>query len=171
MPGGVASTLGVIMATFIARRTRQVCFTGVFMAGISLVGCIILAAVSEGAVKLLGYYLSWGSTGAYGLLATLIGNNVSGYSKKVFYNTTLVIFYTIGNFVGPLIMLEHQKPRYLGAITGFCVGNGVAICCFLVLRWMMVTENRKRLADPPSEPTDAHLDLTDKEDKNFIYRL
>ncbi|KAI7878302.1 MFS general substrate transporter [Lichtheimia hyalospora FSU 10163] len=171
MPGGIASTLGVILATYVARRTQQVCYTGILMSVISVIGCIILAAIPDGAVKLLGYYLSWGSTGGYGLLATCIGNNVSGYTKKVFYNSVLIVSYTLGNFTGPLIMLEHEKPRYLGAITGFCVGNGVAVVCFLLLRILMASENKRRLANLPDTPTDAHLDLTDREDKNFIYRL
>ncbi|KAI8148204.1 major facilitator superfamily domain-containing protein [Fennellomyces sp. T-0311] len=171
MPGGVASTAGSILATLIARRTGQVCYTGVLMAGISLVGCIVLAAVPGGAVKLVGYYLSWGSTGGYGLLMTVVGNNVSGYTKKIFYNAFLVVFYTLGNFIGPLVMLDHEKPRYLGAMTGFCIGNGVAIVCFILVRILMVRENKRRLANPPEQATDAKLDLTDFQDKNFIYRL
>ncbi|KAI9246094.1 major facilitator superfamily domain-containing protein [Phascolomyces articulosus] len=169
MPGGVASTVGTILATFIARRTNQVCLTGTLMAGISLIGCIVLAAIPGGAVKLLGYYLSWASTGGYGLLATCIGNNVSGYTKKIFYNSMLVVFYTLGNFIGPLVMLE--PPRYIGAMIGFCAGNGVAIICFIILRSLMIRENKRRMANPPEEEVDAREDLTDKENKSFIFRL
>ena len=85
MPGGVASTVGTILATLVARRTKQVCLTGTLMAAISLIGCVVLAAIPDGAVKLLGYYLSWASTGGYGLLATCIGNNVSGKGSQLDY--------------------------------------------------------------------------------------
>ncbi|KAI7859540.1 major facilitator superfamily domain-containing protein [Circinella umbellata] len=171
MPGGIASTVGTILATLVARRTKQVCLTGTMMATISLIGCIVLAAIPDGPVKLLGYYLSWASTGGYGLLATCIGNNVSGYTKKIFYNSMLVIFYTLGNFIGPLIMLDHEKPRYIGAMIGFCAGNGVAIVCFFTLRTMMIRENKRRLANPPEVEIDAKDDLTDKENTAFIFRL
>ena len=94
-----------------------------------------------------------------------------GYTKKIFYNSMLVIFYTLGNFIGPLIMLDHEKPRYIGAMIGFCAGNGVAIICFFILRAIMIRENKRRLANPPEVEVDAKDDLTDKENKAFIFRL
>ena len=118
-----------------------------------------------------GFYIAWALTGGYSLLITVIGANVSGYSKKIFYNGSFVIFYTLGNFIGPLVMLERQAPRYTGAMTGFCIGNGVAIVAYFIMRYSMAQQNKERLANPPSEATDVNLDLTDKQDRNFIYRL
>lgn len=171
VPAGTASFLGVTAATLIARRTKQLCYTGAFMCCISLAGCVILAAVPSGPAKLAGFYLAWTLTGAYSLLITIIGTNVSGYTKKVFYNGAFVVFYTLGNFIGPLAMVEYQAPRYVGAMTGFCIGNGVAFVCYLIMRVVLARENRDRKRNPPSEPTDVTLDLTDAQDRNFIYRL
>ncbi|KAI8150315.1 major facilitator superfamily domain-containing protein [Fennellomyces sp. T-0311] len=171
VPAGTSSFLGVVFATFVARRTKQICFTGAFMSTISLIGCIILAVVEQGPAKLAGFYIAWWLTGAYSLLITTIGSNVSGYSKKIFYNGSFVVFYTLGNFIGPLMMIENQAPRYTGAMIGFCIGNGVAIVAYLLMRFIMARENKKRLANPPEEATDVTLDLTDKQDRNFIYRL
>ncbi|KAI8148207.1 hypothetical protein BJV82DRAFT_663590 [Fennellomyces sp. T-0311] len=151
-PGGVSSVIGVLVATILARRTRQICFAGVFMLTISLVGCIILGVAEQGPAELAGFYLAW-------------------LQQKIFYNGGYLVFYTLGNFIGPLVMLEREVPRYTGAMTGFCIGNGIAIVAYFLMRYIMARENRDRLANPPSEPTDVTLDLTDKQDGNFIYRL
>ncbi|CDS02602.1 hypothetical protein LRAMOSA00007 [Lichtheimia ramosa] len=171
IPAGTASFLFGVFATVVARRTRQVCYTGAFMSVVSLTGCIILAVVESGPAKLVGFYISWALTGGYSLLVTTAGANVSGYSKKIFYNGASFTFYALGNFIGPLVMLENQAPRYIGAMTGFCIGNGVAIVCFLIMRFWMAKENRDRLMNPPAEAVDAHHDLTDRQNRNFIYRL
>ncbi|KAI9250906.1 major facilitator superfamily domain-containing protein [Phascolomyces articulosus] len=170
-PAGTSSLVGVLIATVLARKTGQICLSGAFMSTVSLVGCIILAVVKEGPAKLAGFYISWFLTGGYSLLITTIGNNVSGYSKKIFYNGAFVIFYTLGNFIGPLVMLEKEAPRYTGAMTGFCIGNAVAIASYIIMRFSMARENKKRLANPPEKETDVTLDLTDMQDKNFIYKL
>lgn len=171
VPAGTASFLGVVFATLVARRTRQICYTGAFMSTVSLAGCIILAVVESGPAKLAGFYISWALTGGYSLLITTIASNVSGYSKKVFYNGAFVTFYGFGNFIGPIVMLDYQAPRYVGAMIGFCIGNGVAIVCYLIMRFWMARENRDRLINPPAEAVDVHLDLTDRQNRNFIYRL
>lgn len=56
-------------------------------------------------------------------------------------------------------------------IVGFCLGNALVIVLLGVLYIMMMKENKRRLANRPEEETDVYLDLTDKQDKNFIYKL
>ena len=62
-------------------------------------------------------------------------------------------------------------PKYTGAMIGFCIGNAVAIVSYIVMRCSMSRENKRRLANPPENETDVTLDLTDAQDKNFIYKL
>ena len=62
-------------------------------------------------------------------------------------------------------------PKYTGAMIGFCIGNAVAIVSYIVMRYSMSRENKRRLANPPEKETDVTLDLTDAQDKNFIYKL
>lgn len=52
------------------------------MCTIGLAGTLILIFIPDGAIKLLGYYLSWGLAEALPMLAAIFGSNVSGYSKK-----------------------------------------------------------------------------------------
>lgn len=56
-------------------------------------------------------------------------------------------------------------------ILGFCLANALIIVLLLVLYFMMIRENKRRLANLPENETDVYLDLTDKQDKNFIYKL
>lgn len=62
VPGSVASTIFPLASGLIARRTQQPMYTGILMCVISLAGCIVLACVPSGAVKLVGCYLNWGMT-------------------------------------------------------------------------------------------------------------
>ncbi|KAI8148217.1 major facilitator superfamily domain-containing protein [Fennellomyces sp. T-0311] len=171
IPPGAFMSLSVVLATAIAQRTRQLCYSAIFTCLFSFAGCLILATAEQNVAKLVGLYLTVFWSGSYSIMTTIIGSNVSGYSKKIFYNGALVFCMTIGNIIGPLIMLERQAPRYIGGMTAFCVGNGVALVCFVLIRFAMQRANRNRLANPTGETTDIYMDLTDKEDKNFIYRL
>ncbi|KAI8138507.1 major facilitator superfamily domain-containing protein [Fennellomyces sp. T-0311] len=171
IPSGLAGSLGVFAAVLLAHKTKQLIWSAMFMITIGVAGLIILCAIPDGAIKLLGFYLSWAGAGSYALLVTYIGNNVKGYTKKIFYNGSVTIAYTIGNFVGPLMMVEHQAPRYLGGVGGFLGGFVVAFFCYFLIRIQGARINRKRLANSTGEETDVYLDLTDKEDKNFIFRL
>lgn len=78
-PGNAAALFTSLIAGLIARRTQQTTYTGILMCMISLVGCLVLACIPDGAVKLLGYYLSMSAFGSSAMFATIIGSNVSGY--------------------------------------------------------------------------------------------
>ncbi|KAG2226185.1 hypothetical protein INT45_003330 [Circinella minor] len=186
IPSGLASALGVFVAVLLAHKTKQIIWSSMFMLCIGMIGLIILCAIPEGEVKLLGFYLSWAGTGSYALIVTLIGNNVKGYTKKIFYNSCIMAAYTVGNFVGPLMMTEHDvrnrssiekggkrgiAPRYLGGVGGFLAGFFVAFCCLFIVRMLGARVNRHRLENKSDKETDVYLDKTDKEDDQFIFRL
>lgn len=102
------------------------------------------------------------------MLLTVVANNVAGYTKKVFYSSSIMIFYTLGNFIGPFMMVDSQKPLYIGGMIGFIAADFICILLYMYLRWTMIRENRRRLALPAKmEVVD---DMTDIENKNYIYR-
>ncbi|KAI8146730.1 major facilitator superfamily domain-containing protein [Fennellomyces sp. T-0311] len=171
IPGGVASCVFSLLGSILARKLGHIAYVGMAMCVISGAGCLILTVLENGPGKLAGYYLSWGMSGASALLAATIGNNVSGYSKKIFYNSVYVAATTVGQFIGPLLMLEREAPKYLTGPLVFTIGNGIAFVCFILNRIIMARENKRRLANPPEKETDVTLGLTDVEDRNFIYRL
>lgn len=54
---------------------------------------------------------------------------------------------------------------------GFLGGFVIAFVCYIGIRVQGARVNKRRLANKSGEETDISLDLTDKEDENFIYRL
>jgi len=82
-----------------------------------------------------------------------------------------MIFYTIGNFIGPLVMLEKEAPTYKTGMIIYCIGNAAIIVMLFIVRQIMARENKIRLANPPAEKLDVKDDLTDKENRHFIYKL
>lgn len=159
-----------MVSVLVAHKIQRNTFIAIVTTIISLLGCILLAVI-PGTPKLFGLYLSWATTGTGALVLTLVSNNVSGYTKKVFYNAVLIVGQTFGNFIGPLIMVDSQAPTYSGGIIGFCLANALVVVLLIILYVIMKIENNCRLANPPETETDVYLDLTDKQDKNFIYKL
>ena len=74
------------------------------------------------------------------------------------------------------MMVEQDAPRYIGGLSGYMVADVIAVVLFLYVRLRVVRENRRRqklkdegkIDPPPANRED--LDLTDKEDLNFVYR-
>jgi hypothetical protein len=136
---------------------------------IAIVGLLLLVVIPVPKAKLLGLYMVWAFAAAYVLLLVSVANNVSGYTKKIFYSCSIMVFYTFGNFIGPFLMVPSQAPLYVGGMVGCMVANAVTIVLFIYARWDMAKENRKRQANPVD--MEVLPDMTDVENKNFIYRL
>ncbi|CAO3621463.1 unnamed protein product [Cunninghamella blakesleeana] len=170
IPSATMSVVFIFIAVFIHRRTGKYSIALTVCGVIAMIGCLLLAVLPHNAIKLLGYYLTWAYNGTYVMLLTIIASNVSGYSKKVFYNASVMVAYTIGNFVGPLVMLSNESPGYRSGMIVFVAGNLVIVLSLLAAIYLMYRTNKQRLAAGVTK-TDAYLDLTDREDKNFIYKL
>lgn len=87
----MASALGVVVAVLLARVTKQMIYSAMAMMIVGIIGLVILIAIPDGEIKLLGYYLSWAGTGSYALLLTYVGNNAKGLTKKIFYNSSVMV--------------------------------------------------------------------------------
>ncbi|ORZ23512.1 major facilitator superfamily domain-containing protein [Absidia repens] len=171
IPSASVSVLFVILAVVIHRKLNSMALAVIASSGLAMIGCILLATLPHTAVKLVGYYLAWGFNGSYTMLLTLVAKNVSGYSKKIFYNASIMVAYTIGNFIGPIVMLSNEAPVYRSGMLIFMVGNFMVIVCICAMIWLMHRTNKQRIRNGITGKTDAHLDLTDKEDTNFIYKF
>ncbi|KAI8877654.1 MFS general substrate transporter [Backusella circina FSU 941] len=171
IPSGAVSSMFVFGAVILHRKTGQLAYSAITLTFISMIGCLLLAVLPQTGVKLLGYYLSWPCTGAYTLIVSLIASTVSGYSKKIFYNGVLMIAYTLGNFIGPLMIVDHEAPAYKSAMWGYFASNALVIICFFALRLWLSRLNKQKAPGRTSTPTDVNLNLTDREDPNFVYHL
>ncbi|KAG2215929.1 hypothetical protein INT46_004185 [Mucor plumbeus] len=173
IPSGVMTILLIGVFTFISKKKNETIYVAIAANTVSLIGLIILTAIPEGGAKLAGLYLAWGSTPAYLLMQASITSNVSGYTKKIFYTSVNLVFYTFGNFIGPLLLVEKDEPRYLTGMGVYLACNVICILLFLFIRYSYVKENKKRLLHNGSPDVSLLGDLedfTDVENKNFVYR-
>jgi hypothetical protein len=171
IPSGAMSSLCVLGAVYLQRKTKQLVYSAIIMTAISMIGCLLLAVLPQTGVKLLGFYLTWPCTGAYTLMVTLVAGTVSGYSKKIFYNGAVMVAYTLGNFIGPLMIVDHEAPAYKSAMWGYFASNVVIIICFVVLRIWLTKVNKNKAPGRTNTPTDVSLNLTDREDPNWVYHM
>ncbi|KAI7906633.1 major facilitator superfamily domain-containing protein [Cokeromyces recurvatus] len=168
---GGADIIFIVGSIYIVHKTKQTIYTAIGLMVIDIIGLILLLVIPNPHIKLVGFYLAWSYCAAYVLMVTSISNNVSGYTKKIFYNGILMIFYTIGNFVGPLLIVESQAPRYIGAMVGYIVANSVVVVLLLIARWKMAVVNKRRLMSANIVVTNVEDDLSDVQDTTFFYRL
>ncbi|KAL0140001.1 major facilitator superfamily domain-containing protein [Mucor lusitanicus] len=171
IPSGAFTVIYIAIAVYINRRSKQIIYTALICYTVSALGCLLLAVLPNTGVKLVGYYFTWAQTGSYVMLISIIGSTVSGYSKKIFYNGANMLAYTIGNFAGPLMLVDSTKPSYTPTMWGLFGANLLNMVCLLLVRLILARINKKRAAERTDEPTDVYLNLTDKEDKNYVYNL
>ncbi|KAI8076865.1 major facilitator superfamily domain-containing protein [Halteromyces radiatus] len=169
LPVGAIVTLYVAFVILVEYKTKQLVWTACITSVISMIGCLLLAVLPHQPIKLFAYYLSWAFNGTYAILLTTIGSNVKGYSKKIFYNGGIMIFYTLGNFVGPLLMMSNESPAYKSGMIAFTVAMFIVILSLITARFWMARRNDQRKHNHGQ--TDAYLDQTDTQDTFFIYRL
>ncbi|KAI8060947.1 major facilitator superfamily domain-containing protein [Gongronella butleri] len=169
LPVGVMVSLSTGFAIYFAKKTNQIIYAACICLAISFVGCLLLTVLPQKPIKLLPYYLTWCYNGAYAMILTTIGTNTKGYSKKVFTNSTLMVFYTIGAVIGPLIMEAKDAPKYVPGMATFTVAMFVCIVSLLLARWWMARRNYQRRHN--HGVTDAYVNMTDTQDENFKYRL
>lgn len=92
--GGIDIVM-IIAAVWCVRKTGQLLYTACGLMAIDIIGLILLETIPVPKAKLAGFYLMWSYCAAWVLLVTSISNNVSGYTKKIFYNGLLIVFYTV----------------------------------------------------------------------------
>ncbi|KAI9278607.1 major facilitator superfamily domain-containing protein [Phascolomyces articulosus] len=168
---GGSDIIFIIAAVWCARKTGNLLYTACGLMVIDVVGLILLQVIPVMRLKLIGFYMSWSYCAAYVLMIASITNNVSGYTKKIFYNGSLMVFYTIGNAVGPLLMIESQAPGYITGMTTYTVANALVIVLLCIARWKMASVNRYRLARSSGVVTNVEDDLSDVADPNYIYTM
>ncbi|KAI8071041.1 major facilitator superfamily domain-containing protein [Gongronella butleri] len=170
IPISVFAILSQFAAMWAARRYREVCYVGMGSAFICLIGCVMLAAIPDGyTVKIMGLYLAFWTTPAFIMMQTLVNNNVKGTTKKTFYSSAQLCAYSLGNFIGPICLL-NQAPRYTWGMTVFSIANFIEIFIFAYIRWSLMRDQRRRKDTALPAHERQVNNLTDKEDLTFSYR-
>ncbi|KAG2183137.1 hypothetical protein INT43_006132 [Umbelopsis isabellina] len=171
IPSGFMDAILILLGNWIHGRTGDTLYTCAGLMFVSELGLIFLA-VLPGSVKLLGLYLVYGYAAAYVLFMSSIASNTNGYTKKIWTNAIVLVGYTVGNIIGPLIMTSNQAPEYIGGLVG-CIGASfVAILLMIGVRFYMGRINkRKAVGTPKGQMGHSEEDITDVLDPNYVYRL
>lgn len=170
---GCATISFIVIAIVSVQRTHQTIYTACALMFVNILGLVLLLVIPVARLKLIGFYMSWSYVSVYVLLVTSISNNVTGYTKKIFYNGVLMIFYTIGNFVGPLMMVA---PPYIEGMIGYLVANILVLALLLLARSRMALVNKRRflllahMSGSAAQPI-CQDDISDEQDQTFIYLL
>ena len=113
IPSGFMAMFLVLLAVFLSRRFNENNYVGAFMCIITFVAMLLLTVLPISGAMLSGILLATTNPGS-AIILSVIGNNVSGYTKKVFYNGSYAVAFCLGNFAGPLFINESDNSKNSG---------------------------------------------------------
>lgn len=131
----------------------------------------------------------WGRVFAYWMINSyavqfpfvlnMMGQNVSGHTKRTFTNACVLIAFAVANIIGPFCFKSSDAPLYTHALATLLGCFAACIVLGLLLGLVIIRENRRRdkKYGKPEEVDDIRLqgiieglkDKTDLENKNFRY--
>jgi len=177
-PGGAVEVVFLIVCGWLGDKFGHriiLGMTGMVTAviGMLLIVCLPLAN-SKG--RLAGYYLTQASPTGFVCLLSLLSSNVAGYTKKTTVAALYLIGYCAGNIIGPQTFRPGDKPRYVPAEITIIVCYSVCVLDLGLILWYYRNMNKKNeaiRAAPGYQKLDKQefLDMTDKENHEFVYTL
>ncbi|MCJ1239140.1 hypothetical protein MMC14_007133 [Varicellaria rhodocarpa] len=177
-PGGAVEVIALGLCGYLGDRYRNRILIGSSGLMIAILGMILIVALplSNDGGRLAGYYLTQASPTPFVALLSLISTNVGGYTKKTTVAAIYLISYCAGNIIGPQTFRPKDSPRYEPAeITIICCW-GACLIDLVFIWWYFRHQNQKKAAirAQPSYTkleNQEWLDLTDKENPEFVYTL
>ena len=177
-PGGAVEVVALILCGYLGDRFGNrilISMSGLVFAilGMLLIVCLPLS-MSPG--RLAGYYLTQASPTPFVAILSLISSNIAGYTKKTTVGACYLIAYCAGNIIGPQTFRPKDKPRYIPAEITIIVCYAVCLVDLAFIAWYYRRMNKKNeavRAEPGYTKLDKQefLDLTDRENPEFVYTL
>lgn len=177
-PGGAMEIVSLLSAGYLGDRYKNRILVSSFWLWVALIGMILIVAlpIDNNGGRLAGYYLTGASATPFVALLSLISSNVAGYTKKTTVAAMYLIAYCVGNIIGPQTFRPKDAPRYVPAEITIIVCWGVCIADLYFIYWYCKRQNRAKEAIRNSEgyvrlENQEFLDLTDKENPDFVYTI
>ncbi|KAL4887356.1 major facilitator superfamily domain-containing protein [Aspergillus karnatakaensis] len=177
-PAGAVEIIALLLNGYIGAKTGQRVLTSIGGLVVATIGIILMVALplSNNVGRLIGYYLTQAFPTAFVALLSLISSNVAGYTKKTTVAALYLIGYCVGNIIGPQTFRPEDAPRYVPAEITIIACWGVCICILLSIWWWYKKENKRKArivaqSDYVRLPNQEWLDLTDRENHDFVYAL
>ncbi|KAL8933976.1 MAG: hypothetical protein Q9216_006129 [Gyalolechia sp. 2 TL-2023] len=177
-PGGAIEVVTLIVCGYLGDRYGHRLLISSSGLILSILGMLLIVALplSNDVGRLIGYYLTQASPTVFVALLSLIATNVAGYTKKTTVAAIYLIAYCAGNIIGPQTFRPKDAPRYVPAeITIICCW-AACLCDLLFIYWYCKHQNKKKAAirakpDYLKLENQEWLDLTDRENPEFVYTL
>ncbi|KAF3022430.1 hypothetical protein E8E14_007202 [Neopestalotiopsis sp. 37M] len=180
IPAYIFTLIWLAISTMVSWKVKHArCFTIAFLQLISIAGCLLVSQVSSShkMTRLAGIWLFGAFSAGFPIVLSLTASNISGYTKKTTVNALVFLGYCTGNILGPFFFFSREYPSYPSAWNAIMISLGVAYASILVLRYLMVYQNRSRgqALSPEDENEDVDFDETpdetDLHDRRFKYVL
>ena len=194
-PGGAVEIVTLIGCGYLGDRFGHrilISCSGLLTA---ILGMLLIVALplSNNGGRLAGYYLTQASATPFVALLSLISTNVAGYTKKTTVAAMYLVAYCVGNIIGKTSFLFHiclgltvpkgpqtfrpkDAPRYKPAEITIIVCWFASLADLVFIWWYCRRQNKKKAAvraDPKYRKLENQewLDLTDRENPEFVYTL
>ena len=196
-PGGAVEVVSLIACGYLGDRYGHRILISCSGLVISIIGMLLIVALplSNNGGRLAGYYMTQASPTPFVALLSLIATNVAGYTKKTTVAAMYLVAYCVGNiigmpapfrsrqrvkltlsFAGPQTFRPSDAPRYKPAEITIIVCWFACLGDLIFIWWYCRHQNKKKAAvraQPHYRKLDNQewLDLTDRENPEFIYTL
>lgn len=177
-PAGAVEVVSLIASGYVGDRYGQRLLVSTIGLAIAILGMVLIVALplSNDGGRLAGFYLTQASPTGFVALLSLISTNIAGYTKKTTVAAMYLIAYCVGNIIGPQTFRPSDAPRYVPAEITIIVCYGAALIDLVFIWWYCRHQNSKKAAaraQPSYTKLDKQewLDLTDRENPEFVYTL
>jgi MFS transporter, ACS family, allantoate permease len=177
-PGGAVEVITLVVGGYLGDRfgNRIIVSSSGLILSIIGVALIVGLPLDNNSGRLGGYYLTQASAMPFVAFLSLIATNVAGYTKKTTVAAMYLIAYCVGNIIGPQTFRPKDEPRYVPAEITILVCWGVCLLDLAFIYFYCRLQNKKK-AQIRAQPgyvkleNQEFLDLTDRENPEFVYTL
>ncbi|CAN6625671.1 allantoate permease [Trichomonascus vanleenenianus] len=174
MPCGAVEIVGLLLGGVFVQYTQKRMVAGILGSLVfQILGTCLLAFPKSSGAQLAGLYLYNASPITFVCLLSCITSNTAGHTKKITVNAIFLIFYGVGNLIGPQTFIATQAPHYTGA--KICMVVCAVICAIFMCILYYVNWRANKIRDERNETLDIDnsefADLTDFENPEFRYAL
>jgi uncharacterized membrane protein len=186
MPGGAIMAISMILTGFFlsSKWGQGKLILAIIICYIpGIIACSILYAVpvesSTKASHLASIFIIPIVATSGGLMYSLLAANIAGYTKKTVTGALFFSAYCVANIVSPQTFLSYQAPKYTTGVSVTLAAFCINMILFSILYFVYRRENaaRRREAeesgqlDESSDLANAFSDMTDRENRNLIYKI
>ncbi|CAD0041738.1 unnamed protein product [Aureobasidium pullulans] len=169
LPGGAVEVIALLVCGYLGDKFGHRLLISTSGLWISTLGMLLIVCLplDNNIGRLFGYYLTQASPTPFVALLSLISTNVAGWTKKTTVAALYLIAYCVGNIIGPQTFRPADAPRYIPA----CIVISTSYSSIGTAKDKTAKSRHPRFPDYVKAENQEWLDLTDRENPEFVYTL